>query len=151
MAQSGWVVHDQDMPMNVLIVDDAPAVRTSLRYLLRCIKGVGVVREAGTLSEALACVRRDPPAVLILDLHLPDGLGDSVLQTLKQLAPEMRIAVFSLHADRSHQQQCLALGADWFFDKTTQADALLDSLLLEVQRFEPTGPDVMAPNPEKTP
>lgn len=144
-------MHHQDMPMNVLIVDDAPAVRTSLRCLLRCITGVGVVREAGTLSETLACVRRDPPAVLILDLHLPDGLGDSVLQTLKQLAPEMRIAVFSLHADSSHQQQCLALGADWFFDKTTQADALLDWLMLEVQLFSPIGSDEMDPNPEKTP
>jgi len=151
MAQSGGAVHDQDMSMNVLIVDDSPTVRSSLRWLLRCIKGVGVVREAGTLSDALDGARRDPPAVLILDLHLPDGLGDGVLQTLKQLAPEMRIAVFSLHADSSNQQQCLALGADWFFDKTTQTDALLDRLLLEVQHFAPTGSDLMDPNPEKTP
>jgi DNA-binding NarL/FixJ family response regulator len=151
MVQSGGVVHDQDMPMNVLIVDDSPTVRTSLRWLLRCIKGVGVVREAGTLSETLEGVRSDPPVVLILDLRLPDGLSDSVLQTLKQLAPEMRIAVFSLHADSSHQQQCQALGVDWFFDKTTQTEALLDWLMLEVQRFVPTGSDVMDPNPEKTP
>ena len=139
------------MPMDVLIVDDSQAVRTSLRAALGCITGVGSVREAATLHAALDCVRCDPPALLILDLHLPDGLGDTALQTFKQLAPEMRIAVFSLHADNSHQQQCRAHGADWFFDKATQADALLDRLLLEVQRGVSTEPDLIAPNPEKTP
>jgi len=151
MAQSGGAVHDQEMPMDVLIVDDSPTVRRSLRWLLRCIKGVGAVREADTLSDALDDVRRDPPAVLILDLHLPDGTGDSILQTFKQLAPEMRIAVFSLHADSSHQLQCLALGADCVFDKTTQTDALLDWLMLEVQRFVPIGSDLTDLKPEKTP
>lgn len=151
MAQPGRAVHDPYMPMNVLIVDDSQPVRTSLRGLLGCITGVGHVREASTLRAALDGIRRDPPAVVILDLHLPDGLSDNLLQTFKQLAPEMRIAVFSLHADNSHQQQCLVHGADWFFDKATQADALLDRLLQEVQRFVPIEPDLMNPNPEKTP
>jgi DNA-binding NarL/FixJ family response regulator len=137
--------------MDVLIVDDSQVVRTSLRTALSCITGVGSVREAATLHAALDGVRCDPPALLILDLHLPDGRGGNAVQTFKQLAPEMRIAVFSLHADSSHQQQCRAQGADWFFDKATQADALLDRLLLEVRRGVSTEPDLIALNPEKTP
>ncbi|MBT3069044.1 response regulator [Rhodoferax sp. U11-2br] len=137
--------------MDVLIVDDSQAVRTSLRALLGCITGVGSVREAATLHAALDGIRCDPPTLLILDLHLPDGRGDVALQTLKQLAPEMRIAVFSLHADNSQQQQCRVQGADWFFDKATQADALLDRLLLEVRHGVSTKSDVIAPNPENTP
>ncbi|WP_180126679.1 response regulator transcription factor [Rhodoferax sp. BLA1] len=137
--------------MDVLIVDDAPAVRTSLRAALGCITGVGSVREAATLQAAFDGVRCDPPALLILDLHLPDGRGDAAVQTLKQLAPEMRIAVFSLHADDSHQQQCQVQGADWFFDKATQADALLERMVLEALHHLYNGSDSSNPNPEKTP
>ena len=150
MARPGRHVHDRYMPMDVMIVDASQAVRTSLRAVLGCITGVGSVREAATLHAALDGIRCAPPALLILDLHLPDGRGDIALQTLKQLAPEMRIAVFSLHADSSQQQQCRVLGADWFFDKATQVDALLDRLLVEVRRGVPTKLDVIAPNPEKT-
>lgn len=151
MAQPVWPVHDQTMSLDVLIVDDSQAVRTSLRTALGCIPGVRSVREAATLLAALDGIRSDPPSLLILDLHLPDGRGDIALQTLKQLAPEMRIAVFSLHANSSQQQQCQVQGADWFFDKATQVDALLDRLILEVRRGAPTKLDVIAPNPEKTP
>ena len=151
MARPVRPVHDQTMPMDVLIVDDSPAVRTSLRALLGCITGVGSVREAATLRAALDGIRCDPPALLILDLHLPDGRGDIALPTLKQLAPEMRIAVFSLHADNSQQQQCRVQGADWFFDKATQADALLERMVLEAIHHLYNGSDSSNPNPENPP
>jgi len=144
-------VQDQYMPMNVLIVDASQAVRTSLGALLHSITGVGTVREAGTLSAALERIRRHPPTVLILDLRLPDGLGDTMLQTFKQLAPKMRIAVFSLHADPGRQQQCLARGADMFFDKAIQAGALRDWLQLAALHQASTESDLTNPNPEKTP
>jgi DNA-binding NarL/FixJ family response regulator len=137
--------------MNVLIVDNSQAVRTSLRALLRSITDIGTVREAATLGAALERIRSEPPVVLILDLHLSDGLGDTMLQTFKQLAPKMRIAVFSLHADDNRQQQCLARGADMFFDKAIQAGALRDWLQLAALHQASTESDLTNPNPEKTP
>jgi DNA-binding NarL/FixJ family response regulator len=37
----------------------------------------------------------------------------------------MGIAVLTLHAEQGYRQKCLALGADWFFDKTRECEDLL--------------------------
>ena len=116
---------DQRMTIHLLIVDDSEHIRTSLRALLGSVAGIASIREASTLSEALVSVRVDPPALVILDMRLPDGLGMDIIKPLKQLSPAVLVAVFTIHADPSYAKRCMALGADWFFDKATQTDALL--------------------------
>jgi DNA-binding NarL/FixJ family response regulator len=114
------------MAIHLLIVDDSQAIRTSLRSLLGSVAGIATIREATTLGEALVSVQADPPALVILDMNLPDGLGMDIIKPLKQLSPVVLIAVFTIHADPSYSKRCMALGADWFFDKATETDALLE-------------------------
>jgi DNA-binding NarL/FixJ family response regulator len=113
------------MTVKLLIVDDSEPIRASLRGLLRCIAGISRIEEATTLAEAVQSVLRDASDLMILDLHLPDGLATQVIGRLKQLAPNMGIAVLTLHAEQGYRQKCLALGADWFFDKTRECEDLL--------------------------
>lgn len=113
------------MTMKLLIVDDSEPIRASLRGLLGCVAGITRIEEASTLAEAVQYVQRDAPQLVILDLHLPDGLATQVIGTLKQMAPHMAIAVLTLHAEQSYRQRCLALGADWFFDKTREIEELV--------------------------
>ncbi len=114
------------MLINLLIVDDCDLIRASLRALLGSVAGIATIREASTLAEALDSVRLDPPNLVILDLNLPDGLGMDIIAQLKQISPPLWLAVLTIHADPICQQRCLALGADWFFDKATETDALLE-------------------------
>jgi DNA-binding NarL/FixJ family response regulator len=114
------------MTTHVLIVDDSELIRTSLRALLGSVAGIASIREASTLREALVSVQADPPVLVILDMNLPDGLGMHIIKPLKQLSPAVLIAVFTIHADPSYSKRCMALGADWFFDKATETDALLE-------------------------
>ncbi|MFZ4624542.1 MAG: response regulator [Rhodoferax sp.] len=112
--------------MKLLIVDNSDLIRASLRALLGSVAGIAAIREATTLAEALDSVRRDPPTLVILDMNLPDGLGMDIIGQLKQRSPTLWLAVLTLHADAIYQQRCLALGADWFFDKATETDPLLE-------------------------
>lgn len=114
------------MPFKLLIVDDSQPIRASLRGLLSRIQGVASIREAATLDQAMRCARQVVPDLVLLDLHLPDGLGLQIIGGLKQLSPDLQIAVLTIHADDSYRQQCLALGANWFFDKATEFETLLD-------------------------
>jgi DNA-binding NarL/FixJ family response regulator len=120
------------MPLKLLVVDDSKPIRDSLRGLLARIAGIASVAEAETLAQALQSVRFAKPALVILDLHLPDGLATQIIGTLKQISPTLRIAVFTIHADDGYRTQCLALGADWFFDKTTEFENLLDVVRQQV-------------------
>jgi two-component system response regulator DevR len=113
------------MTIHLLIVDDSEQIRTSLRALLGSVAGIASIREASTLREALASVQADPTTFVILDMSLPDGLGMDVIEPLKRLAPAALIAMHTIHAHDAFRQRCLALGADWFFDKFTDTDALV--------------------------
>jgi DNA-binding NarL/FixJ family response regulator len=61
-----------------------------------------------------------------MDLALPDGLGTQIIQPLKRLSPTLRIAMLTLLAGPAYRERCLQLGADWFFDKATEVEDLLD-------------------------
>lgn len=119
-------VHDQRMPIHLLIVDDSELIRASLHALLKSVAGISSIREAATLGQALDSVRQDPPTLVILDMRLPEGLGMDIIQPLKQLVPTVLIAMFTLHANQVYRKRCLALGADWFFDKLDATEPLLE-------------------------
>ncbi|MBV5297563.1 MAG: response regulator transcription factor [Rhodoferax sp.] len=129
------------MPIQLLIVDDSDLIRASLRALLGSVAGIAAIREATTLAEALDSVRRDPPTLVILDMNLPDGLGIDIIQQLKQRCSHaLWLAVLTIHADPLYRQRCLALGADWFFDKATETDLLLEV----VRQFAAQNPMISA-------
>lgn len=108
------------------MIDDSEVIRTSLRALLGSVAGIATIREAKTLSVALASVRADPPTLVILDMNLPDGLGMDIIKPLKQLSPAVLIAVFTIDASPVYRQVCLERGADWYFEKATETDALIE-------------------------
>jgi two-component system KDP operon response regulator KdpE len=64
----------------VLVVDDDPQLR---RFLRTTLAGHGhVVVEAGTVVDAIAAIQRTHPAVVLLDLGLPDGDGLAVVRAI---------------------------------------------------------------------
>jgi len=122
------------MTFKLLLVDDSEPIRTRLCSLLLSIDGIAAIEQADTLAAALVCVRRKPPAFVVLDLALPDGSGMDIIAELKYLAPAMRIAMLTLHGKGSYRQLCLARGADWFFDKADEFDALLEVVRQQVSQ-----------------
>ncbi len=111
--------------MKLLIVDDSELIRSSLLGLLEDIPGIDAIDTADTLAQTLDSVRRVLPTLLILASHLPDGHATQIINTLKQLAPAMLIAVFTNDANDFNRRKSLAAGADWFFDKSIQFGDLL--------------------------
>jgi DNA-binding NarL/FixJ family response regulator len=111
--------------VRILIVDDSAAVRA--RLIARLAEaGLTVAGEAGTASAALAVARATEPDAVILDLHLPDRSGLEILPELKALVPLATVAVLTNHPDPEYRRRCLELGADHFFDKSAEVEALMD-------------------------
>lgn len=67
----------------ILAVDDDPAQRSRLRALLTREFPDAPVVEAGSAGEARAVLERCAPAFVVLDLGLPDGPGESLLDYMK--------------------------------------------------------------------
>jgi DNA-binding NarL/FixJ family response regulator len=112
--------------MKLLIVDDSELIRSRLVALSQCVCGLAEICTAGTLEQTLYCMKHPHPTLVILDFQLPDGPATQILPILKQVDPGMRIAVLTNHSNDFIRNKCLQAGADWFFDKSTEFEKVLE-------------------------
>jgi DNA-binding response OmpR family regulator len=77
----------------VLVVDDEPAIRLLCRVNLE-LDGFDV-REASTLAEARAAIEAEPPAVILLDLHVGRERGATLLAEIRLREPWIPVALVS--------------------------------------------------------
>jgi len=101
----------------VLLVDDAPSVRESLRYLLDLEDGLDVVGEAGDGAQALRLAGELAPDIVILDIELPDRDGFAVTRSLKQLPRPPIVILLSVHGDPASRRRGVEAGGDAFIEK----------------------------------
>jgi DNA-binding response OmpR family regulator len=98
----------------VLVVDDEPQIRTVLRGYLEA-EGYDVA-EAADGAEALAALREDPPALVLLDVMLPGIDGLEVLRQLRSFSDAYVILV-TARAEEVDKLVGLGVGADDYVTK----------------------------------
>lgn len=109
--------------VRILVVDDAPLVRTRLASMLRELDGVDV-HEAGDVDEAMA--HASDVDVVVLDVHMPGRSGLDAVPRLRELEPRPMIIVLTNDATPAHRRRALALGADHFLDKSRDFERVVD-------------------------
>jgi DNA-binding response OmpR family regulator len=125
----GWDLDDEWPELqtsdHVLVVDDDASIRTMLAYVFDDA-GYDVV-EAADGREALDLLRSAPPALMILDLMMPEVDGVRVLRTRRDdgLAGGTRILVLTAKTDTQDMVWCWELGADEYLTKPVDPDRLL--------------------------
>ena len=107
----------------IAIVDDDASLRTSLRRLFRSA-GYSVEGFASATDFLSSLVARKPRC-LILDLQLPGMSGVELLERFATLAEAPPVVVITGTDDDCVRDQCLALGAQRYFRKPLDCDALL--------------------------
>ena len=101
----------------VLIVDDAPAVREALMWLLENESDLEVVGEAADGREALERANELDPDVVILDIELPHMDGYEVTRSLKQMPEPPLVFLLSVHGDSLSRKRGAEAGSDGFIEK----------------------------------
>ncbi|MGO0683848.1 response regulator [Pseudomonas fulva] len=119
---------------NVLIVDDHPVVRMSLRMLLEHER-FNVVAEVGNGSEVAQMARELKPDVVILDIGLPGLDGMEVIKRLQSLDQVPKIMVLTGQATDLYVRRCLDAGIGAFVTKDEDHDALLFALKALVKGY----------------
>ena len=114
--------------MKLLIVDDSELIRYRLVRQVASIPGIRRVMTASGRLQAQYMVGRSKPALVVLDLNLPDGDPVHLIPELKLAREGLRIAILTNDATEFNRQRCLQAGADWFFDKSTEYEQLLTLL-----------------------
>lgn len=109
-------VEDAEHPI-VLVVDDEPEVRASVKWYL-IGQGMHVVA-ADSAEEGLALLRslQPPPQVIVLDLDLPRMNGMEFLKQLRQGRPDLTVIILTGFGALSLQTQAEQLGVRQFLRK----------------------------------
>ena len=114
--------------MRLFIADDSEMIRTNLVKKLSEIEGIEVVGEAEDSSDAVEAIERLNPDVAILDIRMPKGDGILALQTLKRNNSPLKVIMYTNYPYPQYKSKCLAAGADYFFDKSTEYRELTEVL-----------------------
>lgn len=124
---------------HVLCIDDDVDQLAFLRRLLGRLDGVRVsVAESG--AAALAAAATDPPAVIVLDLDLPDTTGEALYSQFQAVIPGTRRPVVVLTGDRSPQRRAglEALGVAAYHTKPADWGQLTADVIRLVQVATPS-------------
>jgi DNA-binding NarL/FixJ family response regulator len=99
------------MRYRVLIVDDSKLARMAvIRALKQTCPDCERV-EAGSATEALSAMQRDPPNIALVDFNMPGTDGIKLAADLRNLEPKMPIAVVSANHQQEVVNRAHALGA----------------------------------------
>ncbi len=118
----------------VLVVDDDPWIRLLLRDLLTD-EGYAV-EEASNGSAALRLAQRHPPALMLLDLVLPEQSGLDLLTVLKSRRATTRVPVIAVTARTDLLARAAKL-ADAVVAKPFDIEELLAKISATLQRSGP--------------
>lgn len=69
-----------------IIIEDEPGSRTTLRnFLAKYGTGINLIGEADCVQDGIELIRQSTPDLIFMDIHLPDGNGFDVLNSLPSL------------------------------------------------------------------
>ena len=108
--------------LTVLLVEDDKELRATLAGALR-VEGYAV-QTAASLSEGLALLAHSPVDLVLLDLGLPDGDGESLLAALRRKYTTP-VLVISAREQGGLKVRLLDAGADDYLVKPFSVDELL--------------------------
>jgi DNA-binding NarL/FixJ family response regulator len=116
------------MRPTLLIVDDHPSFRSLARALLEA-EGFAVVGEAEDGATAIAAVEALRPAVVLLDVQLPDLDGFEVAERLASRADAPAVVLVSTRTAAAYGVRLETTSARGFISKTSLSGAALAALV----------------------
>lgn len=116
----------------VLIVEDSESLAEIYAHTLRN-EPVAVAR-AASLAQARAVLAQTPPALVLLDLRLPDGDGTALLGEVKAADPDAAVIIVTAHGSVNTAVEAMRGGAEDFLVKPFATQRLLTTVRNTLER-----------------
>ena len=110
----------------MVLVDDHGLFRSGVRAELG--RAVEVVGEADDVAPAIEVITSTQPDVVLLDVHLPGGGGQAVIQAIKPVCPSVRFLALSASDAPEDVIAVIRAGARGYVTKTISTVELADAI-----------------------
>jgi DNA-binding NarL/FixJ family response regulator len=112
--------------LRVFLVDDHAMFRAGVRAELGV--HLDVVGEASTVADAVRLIGLDPPDVVLLDVHMPDGGGRAVLEAVRKSHPQVLFLALSVSDAAEDVIGLIRAGARGYVTKTISSEELTEAI-----------------------
>ena len=113
---------------NILIADDHSVVRRGIKQILTDEPDMRFTGEASNSEELLKMLGSNSWDLLILDITMPGKSGLDALIDIKQLTPELKILILSMHPEEEIALRALKSGADGYLNKESVPGELIRAI-----------------------
>jgi len=115
-------------PVRVLLVDDDDLMRAGLQSVLSSDDTIDVVGEAGDGRDAVECVRRLGPDIVLMDVRMPNLDGIAATREVLAARPEAKVVILTTFEEDDYIFGALRAGASGFLLKRTSPEELIGGL-----------------------
>jgi DNA-binding NarL/FixJ family response regulator len=116
------------MPFNVLLVDDHKIMRDGIRAILTRGEEFRVVGDAENGPDAVQCVKRLRPDLVLMDIGLPGLSGVETTAEILRHYPDCKVVILSMYDDENSVMSAIRSGARAFVLKKASDADLLEAL-----------------------
>ena len=128
--------------VRIVLADDHTILREGLRALLTADSNIAVVGEAQDGREAVRCVEKLEPDLLLMDLSMPRMSGMDAIREIKRRYPNTRIIALTVHKTEEYLLTTLQAGADGYVLKDATHDELVIAMRTVMAGKSYLSPDV---------
>lgn len=113
--------------MKLLIVDDSELLLERLSKLLSDIENLEIVGTAQNSVVGEELVEVFNPDAVIVDIHMPGG-GFNLLEKIKKKSSKTIVCIYTNYPHIQYRDKAKELGADYFFNKSTESASLYETI-----------------------
>lgn len=105
-----------EKPLNILLVDNEAEFLEAITYWLETKEHRVQVSYTG--PEAIEIIRKEPPDIVFLDIHMPDMDGMEVLRRIRSFNATIPVVMVTGYPKEEKMEEAIKLGVSGFFPKT---------------------------------
>ncbi|MGZ9586277.1 response regulator [Paenibacillus marinisediminis] len=128
--------------IKVLLADDHQLFREGLKRILNMEDDLEVIGECGDGIQVLEFCNHIVPDVVLMDINMPVENGVIATERMRDIFPNVKILILSIHDDESYVFETLRKGAWGYLLKDMEAEALINAIRSVVNGFAYIHPKV---------
>lgn len=128
--------------IKVLIADDHQLFREGLKRILNMEEDLEVIGECNDGIQVLEFCNQNKPEVVLMDINMPIENGVIATERLRDIFPDVKVIILSIHDDESYVFETLRKGASGYLLKDMEAEALANAIRSVVSGYAYIHPKV---------
>ena len=114
--------------IKIISADDHQLTREGLKRIINMEEDMEVIADCGDGIQVLELCNVHHPDVVLMDINMPIENGVAATEKMRELFPEIKVLILSIHDDESYVFETLRKGASGYLLKDLEAEALIQAI-----------------------